>query len=134
MIGSRENSGRFKQGVSGNPSGKTKDGLVPVRDLTAKQETEFALESIGLGSAELSESKREEAARIYYEKLPLLMEEAIRRAFLKGNENLLALLIAPQVPKPNAGNLGPKEIPNKNQLVLDFMNFANDVGLKVNQE
>ena len=95
-------------GVSGNPSGKCKDGSVPVHESPATEAK--AVVAIAM------EEQRAEVERIYLEAAPELMKLAIQRA--KKDNRILAILIEKLVPSMNSR--APQEPTNRTRAQLEF--------------
>ena len=87
-ISKRNEKGQFEKGVSGNPSGKTKDGLIPQQDHPLQDARDLV---------KFIRNKRSEADKIFIENAPDLMQKAIDMA-LNGDSRVMAQLMPVLIP------------------------------------
>lgn len=109
----RNNKGQFVKGVSGNPTGKTKEGLIPQQDHPVQDAKELA---------EFIANQRASVEYILLENAPELMRIACEQA--KTDPRVMKELlpcIAPDFSKYDRGRDNSKSIPRREQLEMEFL-------------
>jgi hypothetical protein len=124
----RDNKGRFRKGISGNPTGKCKDGSVPVQDAPATEARELV--SLVTKQEEVIDALK----KIYLDNAVDLFEKAIERA--KTNDKILSILVEPlarQLTQSTQPQHGARLSLNKNQLELELFETMREAGMRVEQ-
>lgn len=112
--------------MSGNPTGKCKDGTIPEQDAPCTE----ARELVGIMQAATVEQVQEEIKRIYLAEAPELMRRAIQMA--KSNDKIMAILVAPMVPRLEERR-APAGFKDRNQLELELQDAMEAAGYKVSR-
>jgi hypothetical protein len=125
MQQARNEKGQFPKGISGNPSGKTKEGLIPVQDAPVTEAREL------VSLVEKRESALDDIERILLEHAPALMEKAIKRA--ENNDKVLVVLIESLLGKIGTQRQRqPGTAPrDRDQLELELFKTMDELGINI---
>lgn len=109
----RNNKGQFVKGISGNPTGKTKEGLIPQQDHPIQDAKELR---------DFIENQRASVEYILLQNAPELMRIACEQA--KTDPRVMKELlpcIAPDFRKYDQHDNAKKTIPRRDQLEMEFL-------------